>query len=302
MEGEPKKAGWKIWLYLTPVYVILAIPLILWMKKINSSDVDLSKDEYNAFNAESGNVKTRSAEDYNPGLTDSGYNVRYRSDGETGEELGVGGSIGSSGQKGSGPGYSGGQAPGAGGQGSGQAGDGRSTGGQGGNYSLPPNEAQVKAQTGMGYQKGYLTTAVSKVLGSPAAVKALLNNKYIVNGFMSRATVKAATGSPEGLANFLKGPGPSNFINNPVVKAALNNPAIVSAVASSGLIGAMMDTPAAKALMNDPDKLADIVNSNPQLMQLAMQNPQTLTMLMGNKDVSGLIGRFDTSKVKTTPF
>ncbi|MDA8132405.1 MAG: hypothetical protein M0011_12960 [Elusimicrobia bacterium] len=301
MEGEQKKAGWKIWLYMTPVYVIIAIPLILWMKKVNSSDMDLSKDEYNAFNAESGNIKKSQTEGYNPGLTDSGYSVRYRGDGKDGEELGVGGSITSSGQKDGRPASSGGQAAGNEKKYA-QSGGRQDSGGQTGNYSLPPDEAKVKAQTGMGYQKGYLTTAVSKVMGSPAAVKALLNNKYIVNGFMSRATVKAATGSPEGLANYLKGPGPADFLNNPVVKAALNNPAIVSAVASSGLIGAMMDTPAAKALMNDPDKLADIINSNPQLMQMAMQNPQTLTMLMGNKDVSGVVGRFDTSKVKTTPF
>ena len=296
MEGEQKKAGWRIWIYLTPVYVILAIPLILWMKKINSSDVDLSKEEYNAFNAESGNIKKRSADGYNPTLSDSGYSVRYRSDGEEGEELGVGGSISAATQKEARPADSGGQAQQR------QAGA-RQGGARGGDYAdQQPDAVKVQAQKGMGYQKGYLTTAVSKVMGSPAAVKALLNNKYIVDGFMSRPTVKAATGSPEGLANFLKGPGPGNFINNPVVKAALNNPAVVSAVASSGLIGAMIDTPAAKALMNNPDLLGDVINSNPQLMQLAMQNPQALTMLMGNKDVSGLMGKFDTSKVKTTPF
>ena len=61
---------------------------------------------------------------------------------------------------------------------------------------------------------------------------------------------------------------------------------------------AMLNTPAAMALMNDPQALGDLINNNPQLVALAMQNPQTLTMLMSNPEVSGLVGKFDTSKIK----
>lgn len=296
MEDGEKKSGWKIWVYLTPVYIIIAVPLVLWIQKINSSDLDLSNEEYNAFNAEEGEIKKRKLKKgYDPGLADVGYAVRYRADGaEEGSLSGDGPSRESVEQVKR--------------QAAARQQQARASGGQGrqgydpklsNQAALESNETRAKEQMGLGYQKGYLTTAVGKVMGSPKAVKALLNNNYIVKGFMSRGTVKAATASPEALANYLKGPGPGNFLNNPIVKAAMNNPAIVSAVASSGMVSAFLETPAAQALMKDPDALGKLVDDNPQLLQLAMQNPQTLTMLMNNPDVASQIGKFDTSKIKT---
>jgi len=293
-EGEVKKSGWKIWVYLTPVYILLAIPLVKWTQRINSSDVGLSKEEHNVFNTDEGEIKKRTPDGYDPGLTDSGYAVRYRRGGaEEGSLAGDGPSReaeekvrreaqarqakAEAQRKAAGGGYD--AKPSA------QA-------------ALESGETRAKEAMGMGYQKGYLSGAVEKVMKNPKAVGAILNNKYVVEGFMSRPTVKAATGSPEGLANFLKGPGPANFMNSPVVKAAMNNPALVSAVAGSGMVSAMLNTPAAKALMSDPAALSNLIDQNPQLVALAMQNPQTLNMLMSNPEVSGIIGKFDTSQIK----
>lgn len=297
MEEERKKAGWKLWVYLSPVYIVLGLLLYRWNAKINSSDVGLSKEEYNVFNASEGEIKKRQNTDYDPALTDSGYSVRYR----TGKEDPAGMDAG-------GPSAQAEKAAAerkererkdAAGQdrgGQGQAGqDGARTAGQ---LALESSDTRAKEQMGLGKKEGYLSYAVGKVMNNPKAVAALLNNQYIVNGFMSRGTVKAATGSPQGLANYLGSGGPANFMNNPVVKAALNNPAIVSAVASSGIVSAMLNTPAAQALMKDPQALGDLINNNPQLMTLAMQNPETLTMLLSNPEVSGLVGKFDTTKVK----
>jgi hypothetical protein len=295
MEGEETKGGWKIWVYMIPVYILVAIPLVKWTMKINSSDAGLSKEEANVFNTDEGEIKkTKPSEDYDPNLTDAGYNVRYRTGGKAPGSL-----------SGDGPSRQSAERArretaareaeeetdsGAARQGSGNS-----------RFKANPNQANLvsnethkKEQMAMGYKKGYLSTAMDKVAGNPKAVGALLNNSYIVNGFMARGTVKAATGSKEGLANYLKGSGPSNFINNPAVKAALNNPAVVG----SGIMAALLNTPAAQALMQDPQALADIVNNNPQLMQLAMQNPQLLSSLMANPDVASQVGKFDTSKLR----
>jgi len=292
MQEEQKKSGWKIWVYLSPVYVILGMLLFRWSASINSSDVDLSKEEYNAFNASEGEItKRQQTSGYNPNLTDSGYNVRYRSGGAEAGKL-----------QGDGPSRQAvEQAEKAAAARQAQAQKAAATVQRGRPLSQAEQESEdlkARKQTSVGVQKGYLSYAIGKAMNNPKAVGALMNNKYVVDGFMSRGTVKAATGSPQGLANYLKGGGPANFINNPVVKAALNNPDIVSAVASSGLISAMLSTPAATALMNDPQALGDLVNSNPQLMALAMQNPQTLNMLMSNPAVSGIVGKFDTSGIK----
>lgn len=291
MAGENKKPFWRIWIYLTPVYILLAIPLYKWVVKVNSSDVALSKDEYSAFNAEHGSIKKTGGEDYDPGLHDGGYSVRYRSgkdgniaDTRSPEEREEAREVAAAQEQ-------------ARRKGAAEAGQYRArTGNQ---AALESADTNAKTQAGLGAQKGYLSYAVGKVMNNPKAVGAMLNNKHVVNGFMSRGTVKAATASPEGLANYLKGSGPTNFLNNPVVKAAMNNPAIVSAVAGSAIVSALLDTPAAKGLMNNPEQLAKLVDSNPELLALAMQNPQTMTMLMGNPEVSGLVGKFDTSKIKT---
>ncbi len=293
MEQERKKSSRKFWLYLTPVYIILALPLVRWTMKINSSDVDLSKEEYNVFNASEGEIKKRHNTDYNPDLRDRGYSVRYRSDGaESGELQGDGPARQTPEQAGKAAAARQAQSrkTAAAGQGEGRSGN---------QAALESSETRAKEQMGLGNQKGYLSYAVGKTMNNPKAVSALLNNKYVVNGFMARGTVKAATASPEGLANYLKGSGPANFLNNSIVKAAMNNPAVVSAVASSGIVGALLNTPAAQALMNDPQALGDMINSNPELVALAMQNPQTLSMLMSNPEVSGLVGKFDTSKIKS---
>lgn len=295
MEGEEKKSGWKIWVYLTPVYILIAMPLVKWTMKINSSDVPLDAGGVNVFNASEGEVKKRQVQQgYDPNLTDLGYTVRYRADGtpENNNRATAGGNSPRGDEEAERQAQAAAQR-----QAQAKQAAGRGEGINQGAGQVDPKQA--KMQEGMGAQTGHLTYAVGKVAGSPKAVGALLNNKYIVEGFMSRPTVKAAMGSPQGLANFLKGPGPANFMNNPVVKAALNNPAVVSAVASSGMVSAMLNTPAAQAMMRDPDALAGLIDSNPQLVQLAMQNPQTLSLLMSNPEVSGLIGKFDTSKVKS---
>ena len=294
MEGENKKSAWKIWIYLTPLYILVGIPLVKWTQKINSSDVAMSKEEYGAFNSAEGEIK-KSTAGYNPDLNDSGYSVRYRS--------GKGGNEPDSSPR------SGTDETGAAGEEKNGARQGAGAGkpepkpqqsrfASGNQGALESDQTKAKEQMGFGMQKGYLSYAVGKAMNNTKAVGALLNNSYVVNGFMSRGTVKNATGSAQGLANYLKGSGPSNFLNNPIVQAAMNNPAIVSAVASSGMVSAMLNTPAAQQLMKDPEALANLVKDNPQLVQMAMQNPQTMTTLMGNPAVSGIVGKFDTSKIK----
>lgn len=297
MEGEQRKSGWKIWLYLTPVYIILAVPLYKWTVRVNSGDVKLSKDEYGAFNAEEGEIKKPASGNYDPGLNDQGYSIRYRTGHDAQEEGSLDSGEGSAGKT-----------SGTAGAAADSGHDGRQAQrpqGQPGQYraqsanqaALTSDSTKAKESMAFGYQKGLMTQAIGKVMGSPKAVGAILNNKYVVEGFMARGTVKAATSSPQGLANYLKGSGPANFLGNPVVQAALNNPAIVSAVANSGIVSAMLSSPAAQALMKDPQALGDLVSSNPQLMSLAMQNPQLLTSLMANPDVSSKVNKFDTSKI-----
>ncbi|KAF0127655.1 MAG: hypothetical protein FD189_2508 [Elusimicrobia bacterium] len=299
MENQEKKAGWRIWLYLTPVYLLLLWPLARWSMNMKAGDLNISREDYSAFASSEGEIK-QWGELTEPEFVDGVLRVRYFIRGEApaeplvraGDHSPYGGGKGSAAEKTSG------DRGGAGKSGGGTGGMSASKAAYAGIKKTDVSEVQRREQMSVGHQTGYLTKAVGAAMKSPKAVGALLNNQYVVAGFMARGTVKQATSSPEALKAYLQGQGPSNFINNPVVKAALDNPAVLSAVASSGMIGAMLDTPAAKALMSDPNAVADLVTSNPELVNLAMQNPQLLSTMMSNPDVSGLLGKFDTSKVK----
>ncbi len=283
METEQKKSGWKIWVYLTPVYIILAIPLVKWTMRINSGDVDLSKDEYSAFNAQDGEVKKADTADYDPGLRDVGYTVRYRS-GDDQEES---------------------PAP--------QAGERQPQARPAGQQPQQQARAQAQAQPqprqqpqqqaaqagtpeqnktnqSYGSRKGYLTLAVGKLMNNPKAVKAMMNNDWIVKGFMARSTVKDATASPQALKNYLQtSPTVTAFLSNGIVQAAMNNPEIATAFASSEMASALLSTPGVQGLLEDPEAVQSLVNNNPQAMQL-LTNPNVMNALASNPKTAGLLG------------
>jgi hypothetical protein len=290
MEEENNKKTFKIWLYLIPLFILAAWPALRWLHKANSGELNLSKDEATAFNSENGEIRktiapTAGKPDFDYGI----LGVRYKSKGgatananaEAEEEA----ARQAAAQK---------QAAAA----KQTAAAGPNNAGRNGAAASGVDGMKAKEQQSVGYSKGYLSYAMGKVINSPKAVSAILNNKNVISGFMARGAVKDATASPEALAAYLKSGGPANFINNPLVKAAMSNPGVVSAVASSGLVSAMLDTPAGKALMNDPQAVANLVASNPELVGVIMSNPNTMN-LMSNPDVTNLTGKFDTSGIKT---
>lgn len=280
MEGEQKRSGWRIWLYLTPVYILIAVPLFKWTMKLNSGDVRMSGEDYGAFNATEGEVKKAAHEQYDPGLTDIGYTVRYRSAKDGQEE----GAIRAGGASGEEAGAGAAQEEDARPQKSGaqyRAQSAQQTG-------LQSSDTANKSQMSFGAQKGYLTYAVGKAMNNPKAVAALMNNSWVVKGFLGRDTTKSALGSEKGLQNYLSNPkNVSNFLGNPVVQAAMNNPAVINAFASSAMANSMLSSPAVQSLLQNPQAVMQMMATNPQMMQ-ALSNPNVMNALMNNPQTAGL--------------
>ncbi|HAT72601.1 MAG TPA: hypothetical protein DCS63_07280 [Elusimicrobia bacterium] len=272
MNGEQKGSGWKIWLYMTPLYVLLAIPLAKWTMKLNSGDVAISKEDYGAFNSSEGEVKKIGNKEYDPDLSDVGYTVRYRS-----------------GRDGAGEAAAAKSRPAA------NAVKPQTGAAQPAGHRISPGQAALeskdtgnRAQMAFGSQKGYLTYAAGKAINNPKAVGALFDNSWVVKGFMGRDTVKAALGSRQGLQKSLSDPKRvSNFLNNSVVQAAMNNPAVVNTFAASGMASAIMASPAVQELLQNPDVITSMMETNPELMQ-ALTNPNVLNALMNNPATAGL--------------
>lgn len=283
MEGEEKRSGWRIWLYLTPVYILVAVPLVKWTMKLNSGDLNLSKDEYGAFNSPDGEIKREAKKEYDPGLSDIGYTVRYRSGKDGAEE----GALEKSGEG------SKAAAQAAGDRAAQQDTRTKTTAGQyrpqsAAQAALGSQDTTNKSYMGFGAQKGYLTYAVGKAMNNPKAVSALMNNSWVVKGFLGRDTTKNALGSEKGLQNYLNNPkNVSNFLGNPVVQAAMQNPAVVNAFASSAMATAMLNSPAVQSMLQNPEAISKMMMSNPEMMQ-ALTNPNVMGALMNNPQTAGL--------------
>ncbi len=277
MEEENKRKSSVLWIYLIPIFILAAWPAFQWMKKANNGNIELSKDDYSLFNSQEGEIRKTerlSRPEFNDGIM--GVRYKSKSDNTVDENIITGerGQESSSAVKRPAAVKPGREKPSA----------------------VDPIKAQE--QRSVGFTSGLLEAAARKIMNNPTAVRALFSNKYIINGFMSRSTVKAATGSTQGLNNFLKGEGPTNFMNSPVVRAALKNPEVVSAVATSGIVNALLNTPAGKTLMSDPYALGALMTSNPELVAMAMSNPSVMSMLKGNSDVSDIVKKFDLRAIK----
>ncbi|MCX5784427.1 MAG: hypothetical protein NTX59_01930 [Elusimicrobia bacterium] len=284
MEEKDKKSSWKIWLYLTPVYILIAIPLIQWTKKVNLGDVDVSKDEETVFNSSEGEIK-KSTVVYTPNLEDNVLSLHYKRG--SGTQTGDGPREPDNAKtRGSGKTQNPGKAQNP-------AARPRDTKGAADDRQSPLAGLRTQEQRGFGFKEGYLSYAVGKFMNNPKALGAILNNKYVINGFMSRDNVKAATASPQALANYLKsGTAITNFMKDSVVQSAFNNPKALDAMASSGMVTALLDTPAGKALLNNPQAMADIVTANPELLGL-MKDPKIMGLLMSNPNASNYINQMN---------
>jgi hypothetical protein len=151
--------------------------------------------------------------------------------------------------------------------------------------------AAARENQSFGFAYGAISRFVARSMSNPAAVAAVFNNEYVVRGFMSRDTVKAATADKASLAAYFKDPNNSSaFMNKPAVRNGLNTPAVVDAVASSKLVAALMDTPGAKDLMNDQRAIVEVLNANPALGSV-LADPRIIDALRKNPRTAGAVGR-----------
>jgi hypothetical protein len=278
MADEKKTSGWKIFFYLTPLYIILGYPLYNWHKKINSGDINLSKDDYSAFSSNKGEIKKTSfSASHTPDLNDSGYSGSYKSGGERPDEKKSQRTYQRQEEKLRKTNKPKKQNPNQ-----------KQKSNSGAGERIRDRETQY-----VGQKKGYLTSVVGKAMKSPKVVKALFNNPLVVKGFMSRDTVKKALKDPDALANYITNTNAaSNFLNNSVVKAALNNPTVVSALVSSKMAGTLLSSPAVKGLLKDSDKMNEILSSNPELINL-LTNPSIMSGLSQNPDAAGVLANLN---------
>ena len=232
MAEEQKSSGWKIWLYLTPVYIILAVPLYKWTMKNQSGELSLSKADYSAFNSSEGEVKKANTDGYDPNLSDIGYTLSYKSGGSksgTQEELDWG--------------YK----------------EGYLLSALGGNLDNPKALDELFNNKWM--IKGFMSRKnVRRTLATPESLVEFLGGSPAVNDFLSDRTVNAALNSLQITEILTQSDMAKTLLETPAIQGLIKNPDTVR-----GLFG---DNPKILALLRRPGIKAAIMAS-PQTVPLA---------------------------------
>jgi hypothetical protein len=268
-QPDNKKTDWKVWLLVLPL-LLAALPLIRYALRLNSGNIELSNEEYSEFNRASGVLKNTRVQNHPPELPDTSYSVHYRGAAENGAESAA-------------------QMP--------QAENKPNAGTRAPEPPVQRNGApssdaallRKQEQLSVGYSRGLLLSALSKVMEHPAAVSALFNNSMIVNGFMSRPAVQKALSSPEALDKLLSDPKViNNFLGNKTVKKAAHDPRVLDALVSSALASSIMGSKALKETLKNPAAASALMQklaANPKVTEF-ISNPKVLNALMTNPDTA----------------
>jgi hypothetical protein len=142
----------------------------------------------------------------------------------------------------------------------------------------------------LGAQKGLLSAVVKKMIDHPRVLKAVLDNKLVVDALMSRDTSRRNCSDPNALKSVLSDPNSSAQQNLfPLIQQALSRPESASAMLSSRLGQAIMDCPSTKAVTSDPQTIVAVAMSNPKALQLA-SDPRVAQALTANPQAAGMFG------------
>jgi hypothetical protein len=145
--------------------------------------------------------------------------------------------------------------------------------------------------TQLGAKKGLLSAVVKKMMDHPRVLKAVLDNKLVVDALMSRDTSKRNCSDPNALKSVLSDPNSAPQQNlMPLLQQALSRPESASAMLSSRLGQTLMDCPSTKAVTSDPSLILSVAMSNPKALQL-VSDPRVASALASNPQASGMLGQ-----------
>ncbi|MCX5789727.1 MAG: hypothetical protein NTX64_14670 [Elusimicrobia bacterium] len=135
------------------------------------------------------------------------------------------------------------------------------------------------------------------LLRYPRVVGAILNNSFLVKGFMSSERVRNRCRNPQGLVNYLTNTADPNGIRlaTKTYSTSLSTPGSTAAIFGSKLVAAVLnDCPAIQTIINDPHAVGQIAMADNGIMPL-MSNPAFVTGLAANPVALGTFNAVQTS-------
>lgn len=156
-----------------------------------------------------------------------------------------------------------------------------------------PTDARGLA--GLGARKGLLSAVVEKFLDHPAVLKAVFNNKLVVDAFMSRDISKRNCSDAGALKSYLSDPNSAGMTKvYPVLQTVLSHPDAAAALAGTEMADRITSCPSIKALSSDSSAVTAVAMSNPQAVML-MGDPRLTMAMASNPQASGMLSSMQSS-------
>ncbi|HEX4047446.1 MAG TPA: hypothetical protein VH309_06410, partial [Elusimicrobiota bacterium] len=158
---------------------------------------------------------------------------------------------------------------------------------------VPTDAAGLKR---LGSDGGLLTGAIARLLDHPRILRALLDNKLVVDALMDRDDSKRNCADAGALQAGLSSPGAASYESQmmPLVSGVLSRPDTLAAVAGSRMASRLMSCPSVQGLAHDPAGLMAIATSNPQAVSM-VSDPRVTQALSSTSEGSSLLGGVQSS-------
>ena len=151
----------------------------------------------------------------------------------------------------------------------------------------------AKSLTNLGGQPGLLSALAGKLLDHPAVLKAIMNNKLVVDAFMSRPRVQANCRDAGALKSYLSDPNSAGMKSVfPVIQSGLSDSSrassLVTALAGTAMVKAVTACPSLNALADDSGAIVSIAMANPKALGL-VTDPRGMQALASNPQAAGAL-------------
>lgn len=141
----------------------------------------------------------------------------------------------------------------------------------------PKTPAEAAA---FGGSRDLWSSLMPKIAGYPGVLRYLLNNKYVVSGYMNRRKTKEVCSNPKAMSRYLFDPAQPGGVTRDLpifMRVVRGNPEVANVIADSKLAHALFACPGTQGVLSDPS-----------LMMGLATNPKMLGVLMDPTVIGGL--------------
>jgi hypothetical protein len=174
------------------------------------------------------------------------------------------------------------------------------------------DEAALKAATGgwtpdkareIGSTRGLLFKLGASLLSHPKVVRLILNNDYVVDGFMSQDRVRANCNDASTLSGYLGNSGDSTGIAMGLasIRSSLDTPGSAEAIFGSKLVSTVLSRCGSiQAVSSDPSTVKMIAGTNQQMAAM-LQDGRLISAVMSNSSTAAVLNNVRSSLAAPAP-